>query len=134
MNWKNNEDAGDMRMMHDADASEVATEDIPKGGILINPKFKSRCKVCGRPICRKGKAVWVKGHGTFHPACYPHSTKSPRHQRPRRVIKVHCSKCGWVDEATVAEFLNIEEGVQGEDRVDFRCKCGKVNKRSMRVG
>jgi hypothetical protein len=132
-NKYNNEDAGDATMMGYADWSAAQAEEeeaqkdratIPTGGVLINPKYKTRCRKCGRPICRKGKAVWVKGHGCYHPACYPHSTRSPQPRRPRRVVFVRCVNCGDVDESTV-EVLDISEGLMGEDILTFKCGCGK---------
>ena len=50
----------------------------------------------------------------------------------RPTIKVHCEKCGWVDEKTT-EFVDIEEDIQGADVMTFICKCGKKGK-SRRIG
>ncbi len=51
------------------------------------------------------------------------------HVRP---IKVHCAKCGLVNEAAT-RFVNIEEGPQGEDVLTFVCPCGLQGK-SKRLG
>lgn len=51
-----------------------------------------------------------------------------------KTIRVHCKECDeWMDEATV-EFLNIEEGMMGEDRMTFNCPKCKTKNTSMRVG
>ena len=50
----------------------------------------------------------------------------------KKEIQVRCRKCGWVSEKSV-EFRNIEEGPQGEDILEFKCKCGTVGK-SRRYG
>lgn len=136
--WYDNEDAGDLRAQHDADASAALVEDrmemVPTGGVLINTKYKSRCRKCGRPINRAGHAVWVKGHGCYHPACYPHTYREAAHTAYReRTIEIHCSKCGFMDESKV-EFLDISEGPMGEDIMKFKCPtCGKVRE-SKRLG
>jgi len=49
-------------------------------------------------------------------------------------IRVHCTECAqWIPEDTV-EFLNIEEGMRGEDRMTFNCPTCKTKSTSMRVG
>ena len=40
-------------------------------------------------------------------------------------IKVNCKECGWVNEKDV-DFINIEEDLQGADKLTFKCLCGKV--------
>lgn len=51
----------------------------------------------------------------------------------KKEIKMQCPKCGWVSERSI-KFLNIEEGAQGEDVLEFKCKkCGTVGK-SRRYG
>ena len=51
-----------------------------------------------------------------------------------KTIRVHCTECNeWMDEGTV-EFLNIEEGMRGEDRMTFNCPICKTKSTSMRVG
>ena len=51
-----------------------------------------------------------------------------------KTIRVHCKECDvWMDESSV-EFLNIEEGMMGEDRMTFRCPICKTVSTSLRVG
>jgi len=50
----------------------------------------------------------------------------------KKIIRVNCKKCGWVNEDKV-ETLNIEEDFQGADVLTFKCLCGKVRK-SRRYG
>jgi len=49
-----------------------------------------------------------------------------RKYKHERKIQVYCGFCKmWVNEETV-EFLNIEEGMQGEDMLTFKCPdCGQ---------
>ena len=48
-------------------------------------------------------------------------------------IKVHCKKCDkWMDEALTV-FIDISEGMQGEDRMTFRCPICKTVSTSTRV-
>jgi len=57
-----------------------------------------------------------------------------RHCYGKRVIKVYCPDCGWIDESDPGiKLLNIEEDLCGRDQVTFRCSCGRENK-SLRVG
>jgi len=52
----------------------------------------------------------------------------------QKVIKVRCKTCNeWIDETKV-EFINIEEGMMGEDRLTFRCPTCKETSTSPRVG
>jgi Zn finger protein HypA/HybF involved in hydrogenase expression len=47
-------------------------------------------------------------------------------KRRFRPIKVNCKKCGLMDENDV-EFIDIAEGVLGEDILTFVCpKCKKI--------
>jgi len=42
-------------------------------------------------------------------------------------MQVFCSTCGWVDVEDV-DFVDIEEGPQGEDRMEFVChECGETH-------
>lgn len=51
-----------------------------------------------------------------------------------KTIRVHCKTCDeWMDEGTV-EFLNIEEGMMGEDKMTFNCPKCKNKNTSVRVG
>ena len=52
----------------------------------------------------------------------------------QKVIRVYCKNCkDWMDEASV-EFLNIEEGMMGEDRLTFKCPKCHSKQISVRVG
>lgn len=43
------------------------------------------------------------------------------------IAQVYCPHCGWVD-VQDTELLNVEEGMQGEDRATFICnECGNEN-------
>jgi len=46
----------------------------------------------------------------------------------QRKIQVYCSHCKmWINEDTT-EFVNIEEGMQGEDKLTFKCPdCGQTS-------
>lgn len=49
------------------------------------------------------------------------------------IIKVYCTKCkDWIDEKLV-EFVNIEEGMFGEDRLTFVCPHCKKQSTSVRM-
>jgi len=48
-------------------------------------------------------------------------------------ITVNCVQCGRFDETTV-EFIDISEGMQGEDRLTFRCPTCKEVRTSNRLG
>lgn len=50
-----------------------------------------------------------------------------------RTIYVRCHNCGHIDEDKV-EFLNIEEGMLGEDILSFICPHCKTKQRSVRFG
>lgn len=44
-----------------------------------------------------------------------------------KVIQVHCSNCGWINEKET-EFLDISEDIQGADILTFKClTCGEKN-------
>ena len=52
----------------------------------------------------------------------------------QKVIKVRCSTCEeWIDERKV-EFIDISEGMMGEDRLTFKCPKCKKESTSSRVG
>jgi len=49
-------------------------------------------------------------------------------------IKVFCRKCReWINEREV-EFVDIQEGIEGEDQMTFRCPKCKTKSTSTRVG
>ena len=49
-------------------------------------------------------------------------------------IRVYCTECAqWIPEDTV-EFLNIEEDIQGRDKMTFNCPTCKTKNTSLRVG
>ena len=53
---------------------------------------------------------------------------------PQRPIKVYCIKCAdWKQEQDVC-VLDISEGMQGEDRLKFRCPDCKTEQTSTRIG
>lgn len=70
------------------------------------------CRGCGRTL------QWEEG-------AYCQSCMAEAQEKIRRQVVVYCPKCGWINE-TETEFLNVEEGLQGEDRLTFKCKCGDV--------
>lgn len=49
-----------------------------------------------------------------------------------RKIQVRCKKCDWLDEDDV-EFVNIEEGMIGEDILTFICPHCKTKQKSTRL-
>jgi len=51
----------------------------------------------------------------------------------RRKIKVNCDECGHINEEDT-EFIDIEEGMMGEDILTFKCPICKKTKRSKRFG
>jgi len=52
----------------------------------------------------------------------------------KKTIKVRCGKCNdYVDEDDT-EFVNIEEGMQGEDILTFICPICNTRQRSRRLG
>lgn len=52
----------------------------------------------------------------------------------KRLIQVYCNICKeWIDEKET-KFINIEEGIQGEDILTFKCPvCSSVSS-SKRLG
>ena len=55
----------------------------------------------------------------------------PRYQF-KKIIRVYCDGCKeWMDEDDT-EFVDISEGVQGEDRLTFTCKKCKMESTSSR--
>jgi hypothetical protein len=57
----------------------------------------------------------------------------PRYQY-HKTIKVYCDGCkDWINEDDT-EFVDISEGMQGEDRLTFICKKCKMESTSNRVG
>lgn len=51
-----------------------------------------------------------------------------------KIIKVYCKECKeWIDETTV-EFVDICEGIQGEDLLTFICPTCKTKSQSRRIG
>jgi len=52
----------------------------------------------------------------------------------KRPIVVYCNTCReWYDEKKV-EFINIEEGMQGEDILTFKCPVCSTIRSSKRLG
>ena len=59
---------------------------------------------------------------------------SPEEECGFRRIQVFCTGCDlWMDEREV-EFVNIEEGMLGEDILTFNCPYCKEEQRSKRLG
>ena len=57
----------------------------------------------------------------------------PRYQY-RKTIRVYCKGCEcWINE-DYTEFVDISEGMQGEDRLTFICNECKMKSTSNRVG
>ncbi len=56
-----------------------------------------------------------------------YNTKLKKYQFKRK-IQVYCSHCSmWINEETT-KFVNIEEGMQGEDKLTFICPdCGQTS-------
>jgi RNase P subunit RPR2 len=52
----------------------------------------------------------------------------------KKIIRVYCKGCqDWINEDDT-EFVDISEGMQGEDRLTFICNECKMESTSNRVG